>query len=145
MVRLILTIILCCTSFSSAAEIYKWYDDNGKLNFSDQQPKDQTVEKIELQANPGVKVSYDKLPDPSANTVTMYMTDWCGYCKKAKKYFIKNQISFIEKNIETSREAKREHKALGGGGIPLIVLNGKKSRGFSANRFDKFYQAALIE
>jgi glutaredoxin len=134
---------LLVLSIGCYSEIYKWYDENGQLHFGDEKPEHLKAETVTIKPNvEGYKAAYNDIPDASANSVTMYMTDWCGYCKKAKKYFIQQGIPFTEKNIETDARAKKEHKALGGGGIPLIMLNGQKMRGFSAKRFDRFYQQA---
>ena len=138
--------MLLLGSAASVAEIYKWYDESGKLHFSDQKPEHLKSETVEIQPNvEGYKAAYADMPEPQRNTLTMYMTEWCGFCKKARKYFQENNIAYLEKNIEKNPQAKREHKALGGGGIPVITLNGKKMRGFSASRFESFYQGALIK
>ncbi len=64
--------------------------------------------------------------------ITMYSTSWCGYCRKARRWFTDNGFAFVEKDIEKSSEAAREYKAASGGygGVPLIVVNGKSFRGF---------------
>lgn len=72
--------------------------------------------------------------------VIMYATSWCGYCKAARKYFKDNRISFIEYDIEKDERAKRMHELLGGGGVPIIVYNGKKLRGFSQSKFVALYR-----
>ena len=67
--------------------------------------------------------------------VLMYSTSWCGYCSKARNYFIKNKITFLDYDIETDERAGRMHDLLGGGGVPLIIYNGKMMHGFSENKF----------
>ena len=70
----------------------------------------------------------------------MYGTPWCGYCKKARRYFQQNNIAFREYNIESSSSAHRRFKQLGGNGVPLIVVGKNKMSGFSAARFKSLYQ-----
>lgn len=60
--------------------------------------------------------------------------------KKARRYFQKNGIAFIEYDIEKDKAAARRHKKLGGTGIPLILFGKKRMKGFSESRFERMYQ-----
>jgi len=71
--------------------------------------------------------------------VIMYGTDWCPYCKKARTYFKSNGINFVEYNIEKNDLAKRMYDLLGGGGVPLILVHGKKMKGFNIQHFRDLY------
>ena len=64
--------------------------------------------------------------------ITMYSTAWCGYCRKARRWFNDNGYPFVEKDIEKSAQAQSEYRQVSGGygGVPLIVVNGKTFRGF---------------
>ncbi len=70
--------------------------------------------------------------DQGSLQITMYSTSWCGYCRKARRWFEDNGFDFIEKDIEKSSEAAAEYQSAAGGygGVPLIVVNGKSFRGF---------------
>ena len=74
------------------------------------------------------------------NDVVMYSTSWCGYCKKARRYFKSKGIKYVEHDIERSRLAKRAYNRLGGNGVPLIVVGENKMSGFSVRRFDRLYR-----
>ena len=67
-------------------------------------------------------------------------TAWCGYCKKAKKYFQKKGIPFVEYDIEKNARAKRDYDAIGGKGVPVIVMGKKRMNGFSVAGFERFYK-----
>ncbi|MFT5419606.1 MAG: glutaredoxin-like YruB-family protein [Candidatus Endobugula sp.] len=69
----------------------------------------------------------------------MYSTAWCGYCKKARKYFTSKGIAFIEYDIEKNARAKRDYDALGGKGVPVILVGKKRMNGFSPQGFDRLY------
>ncbi len=62
--------------------------------------------------------------------VVMYSTDWCGYCKQARSLFRSADVEYQEYNIEKSAEGLKQYQALGGRGVPLIIINGKILRGF---------------
>lgn len=72
--------------------------------------------------------------------VTMYGTSWCGYCAKARQYFISNDISFVEYDIEKNAQAKKKYDSLGGKGTPLIVVDEKNMTGFSELKFTELYE-----
>lgn len=63
--------------------------------------------------------------------VTLYATDWCGYCKKTRRFLDSKGIPYTEFDIEKSKEGRAAYEALGGRGIPLIDVNGTLIRGFS--------------
>lgn len=63
--------------------------------------------------------------------VTLYATDWCGYCKQTRRFLDSKGIPYKEFDIEKSAEGRKAYEALGGRGIPLIDVNGTLIRGFS--------------
>lgn len=63
--------------------------------------------------------------------VTLYATDWCGYCKQTRRFLDSKGIPFTEFDIEKDPAGRKAYEALGGRGIPLIDVNGTLIRGFS--------------
>ena len=98
-----------------AAEIYKTIDENGRVVFSDK--PSQSAEIVEVKVNsvegPATVTDYKSVLS-SFNNVVMYSTEWCGVCKRAKKYMQKKGVKFKEYDIEKSSDAKRKFKKLGG-------------------------------
>lgn len=68
--------------------------------------------------------------DTPAPTVTMYATQWCPYCQKARLFFAKHRIHFTEYDIEHDNAAYQRYKALRGNGIPLIFIDETRINGF---------------
>ena len=66
-----------------------------------------------------------------AKPVIMYATAWCTYCKKAREYFARYKIEYTEYDIEKDEQAKRMYELMGGGGVPLLLVDGQKIRGFN--------------
>ena len=73
----------------------------------------------------------------AARQVTIYTTDWCGYCKKAKAYMKEQGIRYVEYDIEKDSAAHAEFKRRGGNGVPLIVFGDKSMSGFSADELEE--------
>lgn len=65
--------------------------------------------------------------------VIVYTTDWCPYCKQAKKYLESKGVEVVEKNIEEDNSAREELLEKAGGvfqGVPMIDINGEILYGF---------------
>ena len=59
-------------------------------------------------------------------TVILYATATCGYCKKARRFFEENGIAYSERNVNASMAASKEMRALGGSGVPTILIDGEQ-------------------
>jgi len=66
--------------------------------------------------------------------VILYATKWCGYCKKARSLLTENNIQFYEYDIEESQEGAKQHKSLGGKGIPVLLINGEVLKGYNPSK-----------
>jgi mycoredoxin len=66
--------------------------------------------------------------------VILYATAWCGYCKKTRALLNENNIPFYEYDIEKSQEGFKQHKSLGGKGIPVLLINGEVVNGYNPTR-----------
>lgn len=66
--------------------------------------------------------------------VEIYTSDTCIQCKKAKEYLQNNNIEFIEYNISSNQEYKRELIKKGYLSVPVIVVDGQDILGFDLNR-----------
>jgi glutaredoxin len=77
-------------------------------------------------------------PDPAQITqalrstpVTMFTTQWCGVCTRARNFFRANQIPFKERDIDRSAADRQELLALTGKtSIPYIDIDGQRISGF---------------
>lgn len=121
------------------AEIYSWTDEQGRKYFSSTPPKHIKSNPITLKINSFKGVSVKPSAIDTGNKVIMYSTSWCGYCKKAKRYFNKKNIQFTEYDIEKNARAKRQYKRLNGKGVPLILVGKKRMNGFSERGFKRIF------
>ena len=83
--------------------------------------------KIERVFNPSAVVSAQT---QSRARVTLYATDWCGYCKLTRRFLDQKGIPYQEFDIEKNADARKAYEALGGRGIPLLDVNGALIRGY---------------
>jgi glutaredoxin len=139
----ILCFFLTMLAFGCAqAEVYTWKDAQGRTHFGDRPPADRKAEQLELEINtiqrPQVQPHNTGLS--SDRQVTIYTTDWCGICTKAKRHFKQNQVPFREYDVEQSAKGRRDYRKLNGSGVPIILVGKQRMNGFSAARFDRLYQ-----
>jgi len=43
-----------------------------------------------------------------APAVTLYVTDWCPYCQRAKNLLVQKNVVFSEKNVDDQPELREE-------------------------------------
>ena len=89
-----LLLIFLLLSPSLNADIYKWTDENGNVHFGDTPRVEDNAEKIVVDVISYEYVKVEEIEfyqsDKKSNKpqkVEMYSTTWCGYCRKARKYF----------------------------------------------------------
>lgn len=61
---------------------------------------------------------------PAAGSVTMFSTEWCGYCKRLKTMLDKTGIAYTEVNIEEVPGTEDLVKSLNGGNavVPTLIF-----------------------
>ncbi len=136
MKKILFLTVLFLYPAAAVSAIYKWTDESGKVRYGDK-PEGMASKEIEIKEN-----VYQKpvIVSESEEEVIMYSTSWCGYCKKARKYFINNKIPFVEYDIERDAKAKQRYKKFAGSGVPLILYDDKHMRGFSESWFRRIYK-----
>jgi glutaredoxin len=64
--------------------------------------------------------------------ITMYSTEWCGVCTRARKYMQDKHIPFKDFDIEQDEQARsRAHALNPRGGVPTISIDKELLIGFS--------------
>jgi glutaredoxin len=141
MARAILALLVLLLAGSAGAQVYRWTDENGRVMYGNQPPANAQAkvvqERIQSYSAPQVDRAPTTAVQPSAPLV-MYATSWCPYCAKARAYFARNGIRYVEHDVEKDKAAHAEFKRLGGRGVPLIVHAGSVMRGFSEESFEAF-------
>ncbi|WP_411381037.1 glutaredoxin family protein [Pseudomonas sp. MPB26] len=87
--------------------------------------------KIERVFNPSQVVSQQIR---ASARVTLYATEWCGYCKQIRRFLDQKGIPYQAFDIEKDAQARKAYEALGGGGIPFVAVNGTLIRDYSPEK-----------
>ena len=134
----ILILLALFLALPASAGVYKWTDAQGRIHYSDSPPPAARTTQLRLQTHTGpVQVSQAVGTDSG---VTIYTTEWCGVCKRAKAFFQQNGVPFREWDVEKTEYGAIKFKQLGGGGVPVITLGSEKMMGFDASRFMALWQ-----
>lgn len=122
------------------ADMYKWIDKDGKVHYTDSPPPGQKAKKLDLKINtitgPATVSTIGSsgstaVPAKGTTNVKLYTTTWCGYCKRAKAYLQARGTPFQEIDVETSAQGQSEFRALGGRGVPVILVGNQRMDGYS--------------
>lgn len=109
-----LIVLICALLFtvSASAEILKWTDKDGKVHFGDRLPAGVETSIVEVKINTYESPNIEALQEflNPRDKVVMYSAEWCGVCKKAKKYFKANNIPYKDYDVDKSSKGKKDFK-----------------------------------
>jgi len=75
--------------------------------------------------------------------VVMYATTWCGVCKKARRYFERERISFVEYDVDRNASARAEYLRLNPRrSVPTIQVGEQVIVGFSESSVERALERA---
>ena len=67
--------------------------------------------------------------------ITLYTKPGCGQCMFTKKFLERNNLDFVEKDVQASDQALQEVKALGYSSLPVVLVEGQEHfNGYQAAR-----------
>jgi glutaredoxin len=66
-----------------------------------------------------------------ATPVSMFTTNWCPHCERARRFFQQNGVRVLEHDIDADARAAAElQRRTGSKAVPLIDVDGRELRGF---------------
>ncbi|MGV6826209.1 MAG: glutaredoxin domain-containing protein [bacterium] len=146
--RIALKILVCLmilvSSIAAASEIYRWVDEQGKVQFGDRPPSGAGEQAVDLRINtyakPEIQIPPSNRPSVRRNKkVVMYSAEWCGVCKQARRYFTEQRIRFAEYDVEKSQKGQEDYRALRARGVPVILVGKSRLNGFTPQYFEQLY------
>ena len=70
--------------------------------------------------------------------ITVYSTNTCPWCTVVKNYLKGKNVSFVDKNVSSDKNAAQEMISKSGQrGVPVIDMNGKIIVGFNQAEIDR--------
>lgn len=144
-----LAILIVLVVGESPAEMYRYTDSKGDLHFVDDIAKVPKKYRKQLENHqPMAEISVvDASPAPQRRTkdepsasrqtassganVEVFMTSWCGYCKKMVRFLNEKGIPYTAYDIEKDEAAARTYRELGGRGVPVVRVGSHVVYGYS--------------
>lgn len=72
--------------------------------------------------------------------VVVYTSNTCPYCVSAKDYLKEKGVEYVEKNVQTDKEARKELMDMGHMGVPVILIDGEEIVGFDVDKIDSLLE-----
>jgi glutaredoxin len=76
------------------------------------------------------RVSAQKSP----KNVEIFVTSWCGYCKKLEKFLKVHDIPYTRYDIEANPQAAEAYRSMGGTGVPVTRIGTDIVYGYDPDR-----------
>ncbi len=126
--------ILLGSAPNAHADLHRYQDDTGRIHIVDSLDAIPTQyrEKVRtIETPPPAPRAYAPGAKPGAKQVDIYVTSWCGYCRKLESFLKSKSIPYNRHDIEKSSSARQAHLKMGGGGIPVVKIGSEIIRGYS--------------
>ena len=153
----VVVVILLVAVGVSRAEVIRYTDSQGVLHFVDdisKVPKKyrKQVENAESQGNlsvmdaapasrtPLVRTALEQQNRSSGSAnVEVFLTSWCGYCKKMVQFLNEKGIPYTAYDIEKDAAAARSYDELGGNGVPVVRVGSHIVHGYNPEAVMDYY------
>ncbi len=158
---LLTVLLLLIFAMPASAELYKYTDAKGELHFVDdisKVPKKyrKQLESAEPQGNanfmdaaPASRSAQEstapeppeqrRVVSPSTN-VEVFMTSWCGYCRKMIKFLNEKGIPYTAYDIEKDSAAARAYGELGVRGVPVVRVGSHVVSGYNPEAVMSYFK-----
>lgn len=138
--RSVATFLMLSLATVSVAEVYKWTDAQGKVHYGDSPPPEQKRQQVRIRirslGGPATVGTVETAAPIRRDRVRLFGATWCGYCKLAKAHLARRGIAYEDVDVEASDSGRREYEALGGRGVPIILVGRQRMDGFDAAGLD---------
>lgn len=130
-------VLLLCASSVYAAQVYRWEDKNGHVQYSDQPPPPDVKKSEQRTIGNNVidgQVSYPLQQAIAKNPVVLYTSE-CGIpCNDARKLLEKRGIPYTAKDPQNNKsDADDLMKLVGVMEVPVLKVGEKHFKGFDLN------------
>ena len=126
-----------------AAQLYKWTDEKGNVEWRDTPPP-ANAKKVETRNMGGNTIETSSMPFSiqqamKKNPVTLWAFAECPPCNDARSHLARRQIPYTERNVQKDPETLK--KLTGSTEVPVLLVGAKQLKGYLAENWD----AALDE
>ncbi len=138
----------CLFSFDSFADVLRYKDKQGRSHYVNsvemvpERYRDQLENQSPLPSiSKSESVEFDGVPaaQSSKKKVEIFVTSWCGYCRRMEAFLKANNVDFVKTDIEKDTAGMMRYVELfgSGGGVPGFSYGKEKFLGFDKARISK--------
>lgn len=130
---------------AQAAQLYRWVDDRGRVEWRDTPPP-ATAKKVEQRSVGGSVIETSTLPYGLQQAVlnhpvTLYINNCGEACDKARAHLTRRGIPFTQKNPQDDVDAYKKLTA-GGMEVPLLFVGREQLKGYLDSSWDSALDTA---
>jgi len=131
-------ILLAATGTLLAAQIYRWVDEQGNVEWRDTPPPP-NAKKVEIRRPGGSMIETSSLPysvQQAAKNfpVTLWTTDCGAPCDQARAHLARRGVPYTEKDPQNDIEAFT--KLTGGSEVPVLYVGANRVKGYLESEWD---------
>ncbi len=75
--------------------------------------------------------------------VVLLSAAWCGICTEARRFLRRGGVDFAEFDVERSERGRALYAELGGGGVPIVLIDSVALRGLDRAAWAEALNAPL--
>ena len=136
----VLLFAVASTASANAAQLYRWVDSKGNVEWRDTPPPAAAAaKKVEQRTiNPGAASApeqpYSVMLAAKNFPVTLWATDCGDGCNRARAHLARRGVPHTEKNPQSDMEAFK--KVAGGVGVPFLEVGNTRLQGYLESAWD---------
>jgi glutaredoxin len=69
--------------------------------------------------------------------VVLYYADWCGYCKKARRWLDERNVAYDLRDVDVPRYGEELVEVSGSKSVPVLSVGGELIRGFDPGAYER--------
>ncbi|MBI5429195.1 MAG: glutaredoxin family protein [Nitrosomonadales bacterium] len=138
-VALLLICLIALPMSAGADQLYRWFDENGKVHYGDAPPA--SAANVERRAIPDVQEQGEELSFATRRArqnfpVTLYVGAGCvAACEQAQSLLSKRGIPHNEVSLQTTKEVEEFKQQSGTDRVPVLLVGKTYLRGFLAEQW----------
>jgi glutaredoxin len=151
--RILLAVALCTFALGAGAQMYRWTDDQGRVNITGTPPpaSAKDVKRIEGGASSAPAAaepettgqqSYVLRQAQSKYPVTLYTIPNCEGCNAARTLLNARGVPFKEVSLTEAGQMDEFKKAVGGNTVPAMIVGSTVQKGFEEGSYQALLDAA---